>query len=257
MPPRFVLPRPAWPFGPEDLMSRIEMERRETLGDPLGWMLAWPLLVLGSTIVAGLIASALAGSPDGNASGNFDRMVETYYLVLIGTYGGILGLFALWLRPRGLAAPVLDPRPRRAFLETAYAAVFFTLSLVFSITAVDLLQRISPVPLDMTPPPMPANSEYAVWFLVPTIVLLAPYIEEVVIRGWILPALVARMGGWLWPILLTSVFFGLLHIFAGWPSVVYTTVLGICAALARKATGRLWAPVLLHVANNALAVSNF
>ncbi|MEE2525802.1 type II CAAX endopeptidase family protein [Hyphobacterium sp. HN65] len=256
MPPRFVLPRPAWPFEPEDLMNRVAMDRRGTLGDPLGWMLAWPLLVLGSTIVAGVITGLVTSLNGGDVAASYDRAIETYYLVLIGTYAGVLALFGLWLLPRGLASPVLDPRPQRPGLETAYGAIFFTLSLVFSITAVDLLQRVSPIPLDMTSPPMPENSQYAVWFLVPTIVLLAPYIEEVVIRGWILPALVVRMGGWFWPILLTSVFFGLLHVFAGWPTVVYTTVLGVCAALARKVTGRLWAPILLHIANNALAVSN-
>lgn len=250
VPPFLNPPRAYWPFAPEDLMNRVAAERRAELGDPLGWMAAWPLLVLASTVLAGVFTGIIG------ASMSFDQTLEIYYLVLIGTYSGVLVLFGLWLLPRGLISPVLDPRPRRAGLETAYAGVFFTLSLVASITAVDVLQRLSPVALDMTAPPVPEGSEYAIWFLVPTIVLLAPYIEEVVIRGWILPSLAVRMGGWFWPIILTSVFFGLLHVFAGWPTVLYTTVLGLCAALARKVTGRLWAPILLHIANNALAVSN-
>ena len=89
--------------------------------------------------------------------------------------------------------------------------------------------------------------------MIPAIVLIGPYIEEVVFRGWLLPALVKRMGGWGLPILISSLMFGGLHVFVGAPVMVYTTVLGICAGLARRMTGRLWAPVLIHAANNLIA----
>lgn len=250
-PPPFGVSPSRWPFEPHDQMHRVPDADRGQVGGALFWLGSWPLIILGSTMVASLLVGFLA-DPEGTP----DAFLRTYYVMLIATYLGVLWLFARWLKPQGLAYAVLDFRPARLGTETAYAAVLLALSFVFSITAVDIFERLTPEPLPIFRPPVPGESPLSVWFLVPAVVLLAPYIEEAVMRGYVLPALVVRMGGWVLPIVLSAVFFGLLHVFVGWPSVVYTTVLGLCAGIARRVTGRMWAPITLHMANNALAVAN-
>ncbi len=231
------------------MMNRMPAELRPQARGVLFWMVSWPLIILGSTVIASLLADLLAG-------GSTENMIRAYYVMIVVTYLGVLWLFARWLKPQGLAGAVLDFRPERPGLESGYAFVLLILSLIFSLTAVYIFQNLAPAPLPMMRPPVPGQDPLSIWYLVPAIVILAPYIEEVVMRGWILPALVVRMGGWILPIVISAAFFGLLHFFAGWPSVVYTTVLGICAGIARRVTGRMWAPITLHMANNALAVSN-
>ena len=84
------------------------------------------------------------------------------------------------------------------------------------------------------------------------IVLGAPFLEEVLFRGFIQPALVQRWG--MWPgIVMASVVFGGMHGTDAW-AVLPTFVIGIGAGWLRERTGGLSAPVLLHAVNNLVAV---
>jgi membrane protease YdiL (CAAX protease family)/NAD-dependent dihydropyrimidine dehydrogenase PreA subunit len=84
------------------------------------------------------------------------------------------------------------------------------------------------------------------------IVLLAPVVEELLLRGVVLGAMQRRVGRW--PgIALSAVMFATLH--GSLWSFLPMTVLGL--ALGRIATGRrsLWPAVILHVAYNAAIVA--
>lgn len=84
-------------------------------------------------------------------------------------------------------------------------------------------------------------------------VLGAPLTEEILFRGLALRALVPRVGRAL-AVGLTAVVFGLLH--GGDPqSVPPLVVLGLALGWLRLASGSLWPPVALHLANNALALA--
>ena len=89
----------------------------------------------------------------------------------------------------------------------------------------------------------------------PGIVIIGPVIEEFIFRGWMLPALKQRGMGWVGALIVSSLIFGLLHVFAGPASVAYTTVLGFTAGITRILSGRLWGAVLLHALNNLFAIS--
>lgn len=83
-------------------------------------------------------------------------------------------------------------------------------------------------------------------------VLLAPLLEELLIRGLLLLPLARRLGG---PaaVGITALVFGLLHL--GDPqSVPPLVLLGAVLAWLRLRSGSLWPPVLLHIANNAVAL---
>jgi membrane protease YdiL (CAAX protease family) len=247
--------KPGWPFKPIDLMNRVVPEGRAAIGGLAIWFFIWPFVILLSGDIAGLLTLAIGEVSA--ALGEDDISEQSYlrslYLLLVVTDLALLWIFAGWLQRRGLTAAVLDVRPGRFGLETGYAGVFLILTVVFAVAATDWLTTYTPLP-DMTNElPVPGDDPSAIWYMIPAIVLLGPYIEEVVFRGWLLPALVKRMGGWVLPILISSLMFGALHVFVGVPVVIYTAVLGICAGLARRVTGRLWAPVLIHVANNLIA----
>ena len=89
----------------------------------------------------------------------------------------------------------------------------------------------------------------------PGLVIIGPMIEEFIFRGWMLPALKQRGMGWIGALIVSSILFGLLHVFAGPASIAYTAVLGFTAGITRILSGRLWGAVLLHALNNLVAIS--
>lgn len=82
-----------------------------------------------------------------------------------------------------------------------------------------------------------------------TIAVLAPFTEELLFRGLLLPAWMTRMGR---PggIAMTSLAFAVLH-----ADVLGGIIFAVVMAEVFLRTGTLWAPVLIHMANNALAVA--
>ncbi|MHA6288764.1 CPBP family intramembrane glutamic endopeptidase [Maricaulis sp. CAU 1757] len=94
----------------------------------------------------------------------------------------------------------------------------------------------------------------APWAVLLLVLLIAPVIEEALFRGWMLPMLRARGLPAVIAIILSALAFGLIHIAQGLMVVSSTFLLGLVLGLARVWSGRLVAPILGHVANNAWAV---
>ncbi len=89
------------------------------------------------------------------------------------------------------------------------------------------------------------------WFAVLSIGICPGLVEELWCRGFLGRGLVGRYG---WPlgILLTSLMFGLLHMFPPW-YVLVTATMGIGLHLVYLASRSLWVPILLHTMNNSLS----
>lgn len=79
--------------------------------------------------------------------------------------------------------------------------------------------------------------------------LAVPMIEEIAFRGYLLDVASRRMRRG-WAIALVSLLFGLIH---GWIFALPLAVFGACASVLREKHRSLWAPILLHVLNNAAA----
>lgn len=86
------------------------------------------------------------------------------------------------------------------------------------------------------------------------IVIAAPLAEEICFRGFLfgglrkkLPMLPAALAG--------GLFFGLLHFTTGWSAVPVLIFLGAMFAVVYEKTGSLWPPIILHAANNGLALA--
>jgi uncharacterized protein len=80
-------------------------------------------------------------------------------------------------------------------------------------------------------------------------VVIAPVMEELVFRGLLLQRLMIKYKP-ATAILVSSIIFGLLHVEA-WPSA---SVFGIIMCLLFIHTRNLWVPVMIHIANNVVAV---
>jgi membrane protease YdiL (CAAX protease family) len=77
-------------------------------------------------------------------------------------------------------------------------------------------------------------------------------VEELWCRGFLGRGLVGRHG-WGWGIALTSLFFGLLHVYPP-PYVLITALMGMGLHYVYFASRSLWVPVTVHLLNNSLAV---
>ena len=82
------------------------------------------------------------------------------------------------------------------------------------------------------------------------VVVIAPLFEEFLCRGYLLGSLRERYGE-LRAVLFSALFFGILHVQP--VAVVNAFLMGVVLGVVYLATGTLWAPILLHAANNALA----
>lgn len=100
--------------------------------------------------------------------------------------------------------------------------------------------------------------EYIVAFI--TLVVLAPFAEELLFRGYFLGRLGEKIGKWV-AVVVTAMVFGLMHlvgfneqgIVLQWSAAGDTFALGLVAGLLRVLTGSIWAGVILHAVKNGIA----
>lgn len=90
--------------------------------------------------------------------------------------------------------------------------------------------------------------EYILAFF--TLVIVAPFCEETLFRGYLLGKLRKYLPIWV-SILITSAVFGILHL--EWNVGVDVFALSIVLCLLRVGTGRLWPSILLHMIKNGIA----
>lgn len=92
-----------------------------------------------------------------------------------------------------------------------------------------------------------------------SLVICAPFTEELLFRGFVLQSLRARYR-WLISAVVTSLIFGAAHLLGGeqgspllWVAGIDTFVLSIVLCYVREKTGRLWAGMGLHALKNSVA----
>jgi membrane protease YdiL (CAAX protease family) len=90
--------------------------------------------------------------------------------------------------------------------------------------------------------------EYALAFF--TLVVIAPFAEEILFRGYLYGKLRKSIPTWL-AMVVTSALFGAIH--AQWNVGVDVFVLSMVACSLREVTGGIWAGILLHMLKNGLA----
>lgn len=76
----------------------------------------------------------------------------------------------------------------------------------------------------------------------------AGFCEEIAFRGYLMTRLriLLKLNGWLIPVLVSSVAFGVCHAYQGWPGLIVITTYGAMFALLYIRTGSLWPCIIAH-----------
>lgn len=90
--------------------------------------------------------------------------------------------------------------------------------------------------------------EYVVAFV--TLVIIAPFAEEVFFRGYLYGKLKRYIPTWL-AIAAVSILFGVAH--GQWNVAVMTAVMSVFLCLLRDLTGSLWPAIIMHMIRNGIA----
>jgi membrane protease YdiL (CAAX protease family)/NAD-dependent dihydropyrimidine dehydrogenase PreA subunit len=177
-------------------------------------------------------------------------------LVLAGYYTAQVGLLLALCRRRRV-------RPVEAYRLDAppdFASVPLGISMLAGTWLFSMAYRWAAVSAGLVPPASDAPSVTELFgadaagltLTVLVVVVLGPFVEELLLRGVVLDALEQRLGRW-WGITLSALMFAVLH--GSLWSMLPMTFLGL--ALGRIASRRrsLWPAVALHVAYNAVIVA--
>ena len=90
---------------------------------------------------------------------------------------------------------------------------------------------------------------------VAAIMLFVGLYEEMLARGFLLSRCRVLLGGVWGPVLLSSLLFGLGHMYQGWLGVVQTALIGVVFAHLVLRWGSLWPVILAHGALNTISVA--
>lgn len=91
-----------------------------------------------------------------------------------------------------------------------------------------------------------------------SLVVLAPVCEELLFRGYMYGKLRKYFNAF-WAIAVTSIVFGMLHVYGGpgmplqWNAALSITILAFFLGALREYTGSVWAGILLHMIKNMIA----
>lgn len=196
-------------------------------------------IVLGVQVVVGLLLSLVGGfagfDPETATPEIRVRYMCLAYLATMSL--GLLGAI-LYRRKRGGTGKVVSFSTARLNpMLLLWACVFlFAVGIVIE-------------PLLSLLPSMQPDMGRGIWTLV-MLVVFAPLFEEFLCRGVVLGSLRAKYGvmaAWLG----SSLFFGVLHILP--QLVVNACVIGLILGYICLATDSIWASVILHAVNNAIA----
>lgn len=162
-------------------------------------------------------------------------MAISYFLSMSLALGGIL----VYRRSRGGRGPVAH------FSRKGLNPVLLIWALVLIVGAGIVIEPF----ISLLPSPPYESFGRGIWTVV-SLVFLAPLFEETICRGILLGGLRAKYGviaAWLF----SSLFFGVMHLYPA--QVAGAFVIGLVIGFVYIATDSLWAAILLHAANNALA----
>jgi len=91
-------------------------------------------------------------------------------------------------------------------------------------------------------------------FLLGAVMLVAPVLEELVFRGWLLRKLVQRFGAWA-GLFGSAAVFALCH--GRWQVMPPIFVLAVALGAGYARTKSVWTPIAMHVGYNGLAMASF
>lgn len=198
------------------------------------------LIFIGIFFVSNVVVSLMAGIVKFFAAEEGVQIVHVVYglsmlLTLCGT--------AVWRRIRGGRGRIVD-FSRRGFNPVM---LLWGVALVFVAGIV-----VEPL-LELFPAEYMEAVEKRVGrggMAVLTTVVLAPLLEELIFRGYILGS-VRRKSGTVWAIVISSAMFGIIHLVP--QQVIYGFVIGLILGYIYVRTESIFSVIILHAVNNAVS----
>lgn len=236
-----VLFRESERFGLGLWVRHLVRDREDT--PTIGEALLCGVLLLIIRFFVGLVIPPPSGWP---------QFVSTTLILQIGLIATPACLMAIILTRRPLATLSLG---RPSFAMTVPAAGLLALFLHPAMTwlghGIELLYPPSPSVQEQLKPLLRFVTEQPLWQVLLLIAFTPAICEELAFRGFILSGL-RRMGHKWGAIVLTSVFFGLIHFML--QQSLSACVVGIVIGYVVVKTGSLWPGVLYHFVHNGLSV---
>lgn len=225
-----------------------------------------PLLIVALTLVVFIISQLIAflivqaGHAALGAPSSIDQSTTSQFFYILAAEGLSIGAVVGILRRAKLSLQAIGwgRRPNLKDVKWAIAGVLVFYGLLIATTA--LLSALIPSfdagqPQDVGFKSVITTPDKLLAFI--SLVILPPLGEETLMRGYLYSGLRSR---WRFfpAMLLTSLLFGAAHLSTGesgvlWAAGVTTFVLSVVLVYIREKTGALYAPVLVHMANNFLA----
>lgn len=171
----------------------------------------------------------------------------------------LLSLVILAAAPAGTALVVLFARMRRGLAPADYLALRPVRAAEYGkwfllMWGVHFLTALLTTALNR-PHPDYSQAMYRTWAFYVAAVLLAPVFEELLFRGFMYRGLAGSRAGAAGAVVLTSLAWSLIHVQYDiyWIAMIF--VLGLLLGWARHRTGSTLVAIVLHAANNLLAVA--
>jgi membrane protease YdiL (CAAX protease family) len=251
--------------SPKNLVNTSGVKRRfHDLGSPWLVVLITLLIFFASQFLAAiLIGIGLAVFKSGASIVDLlDQSAPVQFFYVLAAESLVLGMTLLvvktWRRQK-LSAIGLGRLPRWGDLTRSLAgiAVFYGLlivsSILISVFVPDLdTDELQDVGFDALNSALDSSLAFI------ALVILPPIGEETLMRGYLYSGLRARIR-FVPALLVTSVLFGLAHLGTGasntplWIAGINTFLLSVVLVYLRERTGALYAPMLVHAANNLIA----
>jgi membrane protease YdiL (CAAX protease family)/uncharacterized RDD family membrane protein YckC len=215
-----------------------------TLGQTWGWLLGGMLIAV---IVAPLLVAPFDPSLKGDIAQLSAQAIFDGLLVMTA-----IGVSSGWrFRPLG---PALRSLGVRHFKLSAYGWMLLMLVAYYVGAAIFSALVVQPDQEDIGKELGACGSAGIAIAAVLSIVVIAPFTEELFFRGFFFAGLRSRWG--LWPSALVSgAIFGLVHAPTGPTAAVPLAGLGVGLAWLYEKTGSIWPSMTAHFLNNALAIS--
>lgn len=222
-----------------------------TLSTYFGGQLLASILILLPLTIAGWDTDRISNWIDNSTTGQFVLILAIQAISLYLLYA-----FLKRRKANFGAIGLINPK----LIDVGYALVGFVVYFVFYIAVVTAVKSLVPdLNLDQKQQigfEQAAGGQLGLVFI--SLVLLPPFVEEVIVRGFLYSGLKKGLPK-IWAVIITSCLFAAAHLqFGGdapllWIAAIDTFVLSLVLIYLRDKTGRLWAPIGLHVTKNFVA----
>jgi membrane protease YdiL (CAAX protease family) len=244
---------------PESDKKHVERVAKADFGSPLGVIGRLLFIFVASQFAAVIFLGLFA--PIAGIGTDLENSAATQFVYVLISEALAVGLVYFFLKLRDLkfADIGLARRPSWGDLKSGLLG-FGAFYVILIVSTIILAYLIPSFDVDQAQDvgfnTLNTSTDRLIAFI--ALVLIPPIGEEILMRGYLYSGLRSRLS-FVWAMLITSALFGLAHLEFGreaplvWVAAVHTFILSMVLVYVRERTGALYAAILIHLLNNAVA----